>query len=410
MVKFISFSFIILSLMFVFNSNAQASTPCGFNGTTSGTDSGNNNFMIGMNVCTPVVNSTIDSCVISIASGSGHVLCTLYELSGGTLPVELCHSSSTVVVVSDLVVVPSTCPTLIAGHTYTVAWNNDSSGIVYNRDGSQSASGCGTTPYVSVTAGAATYPAMPSAGTAINAISVCNYKTWLNLSPAAGIALAQHVSAASSGGGTVTSSASDFTNVKLIKLCRTAYAGITDDSVSSSPSNTWVPLTTYTDTVDVALQCWYAINPTVSSSMTFTITTSGSGPAFVALGFTGTSSSPLDQQNGSNGAVTTITSFQPGSITPSQINSLVTSCFGFDTALTASVSGVTLVEQRNYSTGNNFGIACGYIIQSSISAINPTWSTSGVAAVVAADNVSWKPSLSGGSCSGGMLFRGVGGC
>jgi hypothetical protein len=112
--------------------------------------------------------------------------------------------------------------------------------------------------------------------------------------------------------------------------------------------------------------------------------------------FSGAVSSPLDQQTGSASSSTGLTSFQPGSVTPSANNELVVSLItAHITTLTSEVSisgGYTITDGID-GNGSHIGGAMAYYKQSTAGAVNPTWSwTTGMAYGTAASQATFKSS------------------
>lgn len=180
-----------------------------------------------------------------------------------------------------------------------------------------------------------------------------------------------HTSAVSSG-GPVTTSGIDTTGANLIILWCTGF--FTSGTPTDSKSNTWTPLTIQTQDNNVSSQFFYCYNPTVGTGHTFT-GVSTSQDCIAVQAWAGAASSPFDQQNGSQGAGSG-TSIQPGSITPTAANELIVA--GVD-AINSSTSptvnsGMTITDSSAVSPGFAFGMA--YLVQTSASAINPTWSYS----------------------------------
>ena len=128
---------------------------------------------------------------------------------------------------------------------------------------------------------------------------------------------------------------------------------------------------------------YYCINPTTSSSHTFTYTKTGSFCAanVIALGNTPTSS-PIDQQAGT--FLASGTSFQPGSITPGQNNEIIiASIVTGNTGGAVSInSAFTVSDAVAFGAGVNQGAVMAYLIQTSAAAVNPalTWASSASAA------------------------------
>lgn len=117
---------------------------------------------------------------------------------------------------------------------------------------------------------------------------------------------------------------------------------------------------------------YYVINPTVGSGHTFTITNTNIHPTICVAAFSGVNTSStfdVENTNVDNSSGTTI---QAGSITPSNNDSLIVAAFGMTAAGSASInSGYTITDQ--VSTGNSWGLALAYLIQTTAAATNPTW-------------------------------------
>ncbi len=121
----------------------------------------------------------------------------------------------------------------------------------------------------------------------------------------------------------------------------------------------------------------------VGTSQTFTLTnSSGSMSSLEVAGFANvTAGSPLDTGAGGSGGIQTAwhtgSTIQPGSLTPSGPNELVITCTssnagGFDWPVTVS-TGFTPTDQVQYSSGNAYGSALAYMVQSTATPVNPTW-------------------------------------
>jgi hypothetical protein len=198
-----------------------------------------------------------------------------------------------------------------------------------------------------------------------------------------------NATASAAAGGTATTSAIDTTGSTLMVMVVANYG--VDSSTATivdSKSNTWTALTNYVNgNSNVAI--FYAQNPTVGSGHTFSCT-GGYCTIFVS-GWSGTATtSVFDVQNG---ASTSGASLQTGSVTPSQADSLIISGFGDNDNTALSIdSGFTKInQQRNNSSSTG---ADAYLIQTTASAVNPTWTASGTVARAAAIAV-FKPAGSG---------------
>lgn len=182
-----------------------------------------------------------------------------------------------------------------------------------------------------------------------------------------------------SGVGTATAATTgsvNTTGANLVVVAVVEQQGVTG-ALSDNKSNTWTPLTASEIAGGVGGKLYYSSSPTVGSGHTFTIGTS-SAPTIYAQAFSGVSTStPFDQQNG--GTATGGTTVQPGSVTPSQNNELIVTMLGFNGAATPTSINSSFVktDEQNFGAGNNYGGAMAYLIQTSLAAVNPTWTDSG---------------------------------
>lgn len=197
------------------------------------------------------------------------------------------------------------------------------------------------------------------------------------------IAHTQLVPSAITGG---TTSAINCTGAKLITLAVNYYFVSSSPptlSVTDSSGNTY---STGYDTGtaggnDSRTLLLYAISPTVSSSMTFSLGSigglNGVYGSISAQCWNDSSGTPTFQAgNGARGGV--VTTIQPGSLTPSVNNSLIVTAFANDTAgtgLTPSIdSGFTnpFPDYVDASVGINIQGGTTYLLQSTAGAVNPT--------------------------------------
>lgn len=190
------------------------------------------------------------------------------------------------------------------------------------------------------------------------------------------IALVAHASSVGSNG--TTTSAINTTGASLL----VAFVGFVFNNaavISDSYGNTWTPLTFHLGVNNCTTQIFYVQNPTVGTGHTFSETGTSTYPALSVAAFSGTAtSSVFDVQNGTNpvGATT----FQPGSVTPSQNNSLIVTGFDNDQGSSAQDttinSGFTITDQNGYGFGVNEGGGLAYLVQTTAAPVNPTWTMS----------------------------------
>ena len=145
--------------------------------------------------------------------------------------------------------------------------------------------------------------------------------------------------------------------------------------LSDSKSNTWTPLTAQAG-AGGSSQLYYAANPIVGAGHTFTATGVNKFAVVSMAGFGGVVSlTPFDQQNGTaGGAATTI---QTGSITPLFAGELLIAGVAGDSAATApTIDTSFIITDATAGSAGNFqmgGLA--YLIETTIAAKNPTWTT-----------------------------------
>ena len=157
-------------------------------------------------------------------------------------------------------------------------------------------------------------------------------------------------------------------------------------SVADSKSNGWTALTTY-GTGGPYTKMFYVTNPTsVGTGHTVTVTGTYAGVCFAAFSGANLAVSFDAQQNGNSGGAN-----QPGSITPAENNALVIGSAGSNTAVAPSTPGMTMLGNWAFTGGAWYGGGAAYTIQTTATAINPTWAGGGPNGLSVA---SFKPSLS----------------
>ena len=142
--------------------------------------------------------------------------------------------------------------------------------------------------------------------------------------------------------------------------------------LSDSEGNTW-EIAQQSGAVGNYTTACARLSPTTSATHTFTY----SGPNAPGIGvaaFGGVSSPALDQTN--NGE-TTGTSIPAGSITPAQNNELIITSLGFGAVETLTLpTGFATAGEAAYESGVSHGSALAYQVQTTATAVNPTWGLS----------------------------------
>jgi hypothetical protein len=114
-------------------------------------------------------------------------------------------------------------------------------------------------------------------------------------------------------------------------------------------------------------------SPTVSSSMTFSLDPPGAGfPSLSVIGLAGTAASPVDQSSSANAS-------QPGSITPTENNEWILTGGAYNNTNSPTVDSPFSTNQYATLVGdaNAYGLGAARDEQTTATARNPTWSSSG---------------------------------
>lgn len=207
------------------------------------------------------------------------------------------------------------------------------------------------------------------------------------ISSSPSITLINHTIAASTNANSVTTPAVNMTGATfevIAVICAQAYCNVPSDS----GGNTWTALNTYETTNHEQATIYYAA-VTGGASQTFSESAISSTPCIAAAGFSGVSASPFDTQNGSASSGSP-SSIQPGSLTPSAVGELLITAAGWynTTANSGSINDSFGLLDPAPAAVSGTAYTCGlaYLLATSTSAIDPTWtinSTYGAAAAIA---------------------------
>ena len=177
-------------------------------------------------------------------------------------------------------------------------------------------------------------------------------------------------------GGSATSAPVDTTGATLYVLTLSSFDNLGTATVTSSPSQTWTALNRYSNSHDGTGNgvMYYVCGPATSASQAITVTGDYATAVFAA--YSGTATSNCFDSPNQNGNITYNggSTFQPGSITPSQNGALIVSGLGANSsASSVSIdSGFTIVGTY---AGTHFSSQA-FQVQPSASSINPTWTES----------------------------------
>lgn len=184
--------------------------------------------------------------------------------------------------------------------------------------------------------------------------------------------IANTFSPGASGGSTTPSINTTGADLIVVGIVQTRLNTAT---LTDSKSNIWTAIGTLQNSGQEAVQLFYCSPPTVGSGHTFTVTgTSSFSSAFVQA-FSGSASTPLDQQTGNNSGAAAL-SIASGSITPTQDNEVICVMYGNEGSAGSQAmdSGVTITDIQGIS-GPAWGSSMGYKVQTAAAAINVTGST-----------------------------------
>lgn len=179
------------------------------------------------------------------------------------------------------------------------------------------------------------------------------------------------IAQSSSGSSGATTVAKDTTGANLIVLA-IAFDQFRACTVSDSKGNTWTAGTL--SNAAPSLQNFYCYTPTTDAAHTFSVSGGSGGPGFstiAMLAFSGANTPTSDQFHNNSASSTTV---QPGSITPTLNNEVVVAAIAFNVAATQSIdSGFTKTDGVGLVGGIAYGLAVAYLIQTTATAENPTW-------------------------------------
>jgi hypothetical protein len=189
-----------------------------------------------------------------------------------------------------------------------------------------------------------------------------------------------------------TTDAIDTTGATLLVMVLSAINAVGLGSTpTDSKGNTWTPRTGYSSGGNGAVKTFYVENPIVGSGHTFTYSRASSFPVIMVLAFNGTVlTSVYDVENGAGQVGGT--TLQTGSVTPSENNEVLIAGTGIEgTGRTATInSSFTITDGIAGDGATRMGGYAAYLIQTTATAVNPTWTYSGAVTRVAANIATFK--------------------
>lgn len=194
-----------------------------------------------------------------------------------------------------------------------------------------------------------------------------------SLGGVAPISLVAHVTGTADANTDFTTGAINTSTATLLVAAVATYGAVSGITFTDSKGNTWTAIGGSQST-NPDLGFFYCANPTVGSNHTFTVTKVTSGfPAACVSAWKLTANAAADASNAAH--ENTLSTLQPGSITPSQANCLVLTAIGYfdqTQGRAATISaGYTILDSVLNLTASCDVIA--YQIQTAATATNPTW-------------------------------------
>lgn len=188
-------------------------------------------------------------------------------------------------------------------------------------------------------------------------------------------------SRASTNGNGVTTTAINTVGSNFITVAICSYGPVADPTLTDNKSNTWNKLTTYNSGTVKTVLYWTQGANVGTSSHTFTSGGSGNYPTIHIIAFSGGTASPFI---GATGKGTTsgssITSGQPGSVSPTSNDQLFISSVNSHQNLQTSTTAVDTIDSSftrttssAFTSGACFTTAMAYKIQTISNSENPTW-------------------------------------
>ena len=182
------------------------------------------------------------------------------------------------------------------------------------------------------------------------------------------------------GAGGGTSNNLDTTGMDFIAIAFGYYSGshtIIASDITDSAGNTLIQADTITtDNGEGATVLFYLQNPTTSTTHHWTIGVSSIFAAIAVRGWSGSTTSPLDQVNQA-GSTGTVSGINTGSITTSENNELIVSSCGADAnTLLCSISDLNAL-QIGVVGGQSYALGLSAGVKATAGSINPSWSPDG---------------------------------
>lgn len=160
-------------------------------------------------------------------------------------------------------------------------------------------------------------------------------------------------------------------------------------TLTSSPSSTFIQGSSYQPSFNVVATSYYAFGPSTSGSNSFTVTCNAGEPTFTAIAFAGTFGGSVEGATGANSGGSSVTSQAPGST--GSLTGVPYEACATHVGLSNGQSGMAFSVGSGFASPFSAGATTGflpsgdsYLIPSVSTALNPSWSWSGVSGGAAA--------------------------
>ncbi len=163
----------------------------------------------------------------------------------------------------------------------------------------------------------------------------------------------------------------DTSGANLIVVVASYFNASIDVTLSDSKSNTWNSLTRYLSG-SMRIRTFYSLATSVGTGHNFTFAGAG---VFASIGVLWASGAGGGVDSGKDSGASGTSTRSAGSLTPSEDNCLVVAGFEADVATSISIDGGFTAAVKNAGGQEANGIA--YLVQTTATAANPSWTWSG---------------------------------
>lgn len=191
-----------------------------------------------------------------------------------------------------------------------------------------------------------------------------------------GITFINH-SVSTGGPNAVSTPAVSTVGANFIAVCGSGFIS-TGATLTDSLSNTWQNLAAIGPDVNAAYsRCWYASPATGGASQTFTLSGTSITACIAMEAFAGVATSSVAETQ-AGAVISSASTWQPGSVTVVKAGDLLISTINPGGSATATInSSFTKTDLSAVVGATHFGIAMAYLITTTGSAVNPTWTITG---------------------------------